>query len=180
MHFHEHDDHFHAHEHYHGGDGNIIVSTIGLVIHSIADGAALGASLYCKNYIGQYYCIVSSKSEGENSGLGLLIFIAILLHKAPAAIGFGTFLQHEGLNQNQLIKHLGVRNLYFIFTIVFHTCCPYFLYHNLFPAFILGNEPGHTWREVINVWCWYPSAIFSWLFSLCSNNSYSARSLLQY
>jgi hypothetical protein len=31
-----------------GGDGNIIVSTIGLVIHSIADGAALGASLYCK------------------------------------------------------------------------------------------------------------------------------------
>lgn len=45
---HEHGDHLHAHEHDHGGKGNIIITTIGLVIHSLADGAALGASLYCK------------------------------------------------------------------------------------------------------------------------------------
>ena len=44
---HEHDDHFHMHEHYHGGQENIIITTIGLVIHSIADGTALGASFYC-------------------------------------------------------------------------------------------------------------------------------------
>ena len=48
MFVHEHNDHLHAHEHYHGGHENILVSTIGLVIHSIADGSALGASLYCK------------------------------------------------------------------------------------------------------------------------------------
>lgn len=45
---HEHGDHLHAHEHDHGGKGNIIITTIGLVIHSLADGSALGASLYCK------------------------------------------------------------------------------------------------------------------------------------
>ena len=49
MHVHSHEDHMHAHEHYHGDSNNILVSTIGLVIHSVADGLALGASLFCKN-----------------------------------------------------------------------------------------------------------------------------------
>jgi hypothetical protein len=52
---------------------------------------------------------VSEKSgEGQNSGLGMLIFLALLLHKAPAALGFGTFLRHEKVTQARLIKHLGV------------------------------------------------------------------------
>lgn len=49
MHVHEHHDHLHAHEHDHGGKENIIVTTIGLVLHSLADGSALGASLFCNN-----------------------------------------------------------------------------------------------------------------------------------
>jgi len=48
LHLHQHEDHLHLHEHYHGGEGNIEVTLIGLVIHSIADGVALGASLYRK------------------------------------------------------------------------------------------------------------------------------------
>ena len=54
---------------------------------------------------------VSSKSaEGaQNAGLGLIIFLALLLHKAPAALGFGSFLRHEGIHNNLLIKHLAVR-----------------------------------------------------------------------
>lgn len=48
MYVHVHGDHVHAHEHYHGTKEHIVVSTIGLVVHSIADGLALGASLYCK------------------------------------------------------------------------------------------------------------------------------------
>ena len=47
MHIHEHEDHFHAHEHFHGAKENIFISTIGLVLHSIADGVALGVSLFC-------------------------------------------------------------------------------------------------------------------------------------
>lgn len=84
-----HKDNEHAHEHYHGGKGNVLVSTIGLVIHSLADGVALGASLFCNPF--NLTCVVSEKSE-QASSLGLIIFIAILLHKAPAALGFGTFL----------------------------------------------------------------------------------------
>ena len=48
---------------------------------------------------------MSSKSESA-SGLGVLIFMAILLHKAPAAIGFGTFLHHEGLRDWGVAKYL--------------------------------------------------------------------------
>ncbi len=51
---HEHDDHFHAHEHYHGGEENVLITTIGLVIHSLADGTALGASLYCNKLLKSY------------------------------------------------------------------------------------------------------------------------------
>lgn len=52
-----------------------------------------------------FYFIVSRKSAAAES-LGLLIFMAILMHKAPAAIGFGTFLSHEGLKGWKLTKHL--------------------------------------------------------------------------
>ena len=34
------------------------------------------------------------------------MFLAILLHKAPGAIGFGTYLEHQGLFGFGLIKHL--------------------------------------------------------------------------
>jgi len=88
------------------------VSTIGLVIHSIADGLALGASLF-----------LSYKSNSAH-GLGILIFLAILMHKAPAAIGFGTFLYHEGLRGFEVAKYV------FFFTVT----CPL---SSLFAYFVL-------------------------------------------
>lgn len=36
----------------------------------------------------------------------MLIFMAIMMHKAPASIGFGTFLQHHGLKSYEFAKHL--------------------------------------------------------------------------
>lgn len=36
----------------------------------------------------------------------MIIYIAILMHKAPAALGFGTFLFHEGLRDFHLAKYL--------------------------------------------------------------------------
>jgi hypothetical protein len=38
----------------------------------------------------------------------MLIFFAVLLHKAPAAIGFGTFLYHEGLRGFDVAKYVFV------------------------------------------------------------------------
>lgn len=38
----------------------------------------------------------------------MIIYLAILMHKAPAALGFGTFLFHEGLHGYHLAKYLFV------------------------------------------------------------------------
>lgn len=37
------------------------------------------------------YALVSERLKQEST-LGFIVFLAILLHKAPGAIGFGTFL----------------------------------------------------------------------------------------
>ena len=34
------------------------------------------------------------------------MFLAIMLHKAPAAFGLSTFLMHEGLDKPRVKKHL--------------------------------------------------------------------------
>ena len=85
--------HEHAHEHFHGDKGTLIISTLGLVVHSIADSVALGSTCYA--------------SQGKNTSLPIIIFFALILHKCPAAIGLTTFLRHEGLKFREIIIHLG-------------------------------------------------------------------------
>lgn len=36
----------------------------------------------------------------------MIVFLAIMLHKAPAAFGLVTFLLHEGLEKSRIKKHL--------------------------------------------------------------------------
>lgn len=81
-HNHEHE-HEHEHFHYHGGKTQLIITTVGLVVHSLSDGFALGSATY--------------SDISNSSNLHLIIYIALLLHKCPAAIGLSTFLLHEGL-----------------------------------------------------------------------------------
>lgn len=64
-------------------------TTIGLVIHAAADGIALGAS-----------------STATNSGLSLVIFFAIMIHKAPAAFGLTSVLIKQGLSKRAVRGHL--------------------------------------------------------------------------
>ena len=85
-------DHDHVHEHFHGDSSNLIISTIGLVVHSIADGVALGSTWYV--------------SQGKETSLPFVIFMALLLHKCPAAIGLTTFLLHENLRIGKIVPHL--------------------------------------------------------------------------
>ncbi|CAI8017187.1 Zinc transporter ZIP9-A [Geodia barretti] len=66
-----------------------LTATIGLVVHAAADGLALGAAAGL------------SKVEVQ-----LIIFLAIMLHKAPAAFGFTSFLIHEGYDKATAKKHL--------------------------------------------------------------------------
>lgn len=86
----EFDDHM-VHEHFHGDDNASLVTTFGLVIHSMADGFALGSASYAST---------------SASSLDLIIFVALLMHKCPAAIGLVTFLMHETQQRLSIFKHL--------------------------------------------------------------------------
>ncbi|KAL7749579.1 hypothetical protein RI367_005135 [Sorochytrium milnesiophthora] len=63
--------------------------TLGLIIHSFSDGVALGAA-----------------SAASQSSLELIIFFAIMLHKAPSAFGLSTFLLHLGYNRRRVRHHI--------------------------------------------------------------------------
>ncbi|KAI9827920.1 MAG: hypothetical protein M1819_006863 [Sarea resinae] len=69
-------------------------TTIGLVIHSAADGIALGAS-----------------SATTSTRLSLIIFLAIMIHKAPAAFGLTSVLLRQGFTKREARAHLIVFSL---------------------------------------------------------------------
>lgn len=67
--------------------------TLGLVIHAVSDGIALGAS-------------------STSPSLSLIIFFALLIHKAPAAFGLSTILlQHTNLSHRAVRTHLAIFSL---------------------------------------------------------------------
>ncbi len=63
-------------------------ATIGLVAHAAADGLAVGAS-------------VTSSTE-----TGLIVFVAIMLHKGPAAFGLSSFLKHINIDDSKSKMYL--------------------------------------------------------------------------
>ncbi|XP_059171361.1 zinc transporter ZIP9-like [Physella acuta] len=75
----------------HSQNRNKITATLGLVVHAAADGIALGAAI--------------TLSETH---ITMIVFVAIMLHKAPAAFGLVSFLMHEGLDRTRIRKHLAV------------------------------------------------------------------------
>uniref|UniRef100_A0A1B6CGJ2 Zinc transporter ZIP9 n=2 Tax=Clastoptera arizonana TaxID=38151 RepID=A0A1B6CGJ2_9HEMI len=77
-----------------GGDRGKITATLGLVVHSAVDGVALGAAA------------TTTQTDVE-----MIVFIAIMLHKAPAAFGLVTFLMHEGIDRKKIRKHLMIFSL---------------------------------------------------------------------
>ncbi|CAG9830666.1 unnamed protein product [Diabrotica balteata] len=82
-----------------------ITATIGLVVHAAADGVALGAA-----------------ATTSHADVEIIVFLAIMLHKAPAAFGLVTFLLHEGIERQRIRKHL----LIFSLAAPVLTCLTYF------------------------------------------------------
>ncbi|KAL2064547.1 hypothetical protein VTL71DRAFT_3684 [Oculimacula yallundae] len=68
-----------------------LATTTGLVIHAAADGIAMGAS-----------------ASTANTKLSFIIFIAIMIHKAPAAFGLTSVLLKQGLSKRAARGHLMV------------------------------------------------------------------------
>lgn len=71
-----------------------LATTLGLVIHAAADGIAMGAS-----------------STSSDMKLGFVIFVAIMIHKAPAAFGLTSVLLKQGLSKRAARGHLIVFSL---------------------------------------------------------------------
>ncbi|KAK5137901.1 hypothetical protein LTR08_006670 [Meristemomyces frigidus] len=69
-------------------------TTVGLVIHALADGIALGAS-----------------TGAKTTRLTLTIFLALMLHKAPAAFGLTSVLLKQNLSKRQARAHLTLFSL---------------------------------------------------------------------
>ena len=63
-------------------------ATVGLIAHAAADGLAVGAS-------------VSSSTE-----TGLIVFVAIMFHKGPAAFGLSSFLKHINIDTSKAKMYL--------------------------------------------------------------------------
>lgn len=72
--------------------GHSFATTTGLVIHAAADGIALGAS-------------------SSDTGLSFIIFLAIMVHKAPASFGLTSVLLRQGLSSRTARAHLLVFSL---------------------------------------------------------------------
>ena len=70
-------------------------TTLGLCIHSAADGIALGAS----------------SASTSTASLSLIIFVAIMVHKAPAAFGLTSVLLKQGLSKRAARAHLVIFSL---------------------------------------------------------------------
>ncbi|KAJ1985568.1 hypothetical protein H4R33_003944 [Dimargaris cristalligena] len=105
-----------SHRHTHGTFTSLLSpATIGMLIHAAADGMALGSATATASAEAD-----SSSSGhdhghvhvhgggGSSSGMSLIIFFAILLHKAPEAFGLCTQLLQEGQSRPAIKRTLVV------------------------------------------------------------------------
>lgn len=97
-----------------GSNERNLTATIGLVVHAAADGVALGAA-----------------ATTSHSDVEIIVFLAIMLHKAPAAFGLVSFLLHEGIERQRIRKHL----------LIFSCSAPLL---TLLTYFGIGNEQKET------------------------------------
>lgn len=104
-----------------------LATTTGLVIHAAADGIAMGAS-----------------ATTSDMKLGLIIFVAIMIHKAPAAFGLTSVLLKQGLSKRAARGHL----------IIFSLAAPVGAISTWFIVTLLGGgnmdgEAGRWWTGML-------------------------------
>ncbi|KAI5284135.1 hypothetical protein KEM52_003058 [Ascosphaera acerosa] len=94
-------------------DANPLATTTGLVIHAAADGIALGSS-----------------TSSADAKLSVIIFLAVILHKAPAAFALASVLMQQGLTRRAVRAHL----LVFSLAAPLGAVATWFVAHTLFAA----------------------------------------------
>ncbi|XP_036167006.1 zinc transporter ZIP9 isoform X2 [Myotis myotis] len=96
-------EHEHSHDHHTQLHAYIGVSLVlGFVFMLLVD--QIGSShVYATDADGVALGAAASTSQ---TSVQLIVFVAIMLHKAPAAFGLVSFLMHAGLERNRIRKHL--------------------------------------------------------------------------
>ncbi|KKA27135.1 hypothetical protein TD95_000398 [Thielaviopsis punctulata] len=102
--------------------------TVGLVIHAAADGIAMGAS-----------------SSTQNTQLGFIIFLAIMVHKAPAAFGLTSVLLKQGVSKYVARGHL----LVFSLAAPCGALATWLLIHLLGGESAMQGAKGHHWTGML-------------------------------
>lgn len=105
-----------------------LATTTGLVIHAAADGIAMGAS-----------------ATTSNTKLGFIIFIAIMIHKAPAAFGLTSVLLKQGLSKRAARGHLIVFSL----AAPFGALSTFILVHLLGGGSTANEDSGQWWTGTL-------------------------------
>jgi len=67
---------------------------VGLVVHAAVDGVALGSAV----------------ANGDST-LGMIVFVAIMLHKAPSSFGLASYLLHNGMSRARVQRRLFIFSL---------------------------------------------------------------------
>lgn len=75
----------------HATFGQALTTIVGLLIHATADGIAMGAS-----------------AQSGDQTLTMVVFVAIMVHKAPAAFGLCAMLMSQRLSRTSIRKAVGV------------------------------------------------------------------------
>ena len=112
----------------HGHPNRSFATTTGLVIHAAADGIALGAS-----------------SLTSNTGLSFIVFLAIMIHKAPAAFGLTSVLLRQGLSKRSARGHL----LLFSLAAPFGALATWAFAHSIGPSRVRNAESTHWWTGIL-------------------------------
>ncbi|BCS26446.1 Mn(2+) transporter ATX2 [Aspergillus puulaauensis] len=127
-------------------------TTTGLVIHAAADGIALGAST-------------------SDTGLSFIIFLAIMVHKAPASFGLTSILLRQGLSSRAARTHL------FIFSLA----APVGAVATFLFVHLLGSgstdDTGAHWRTGILLLFSAGTFLYVAMHTMQENNSISSREL---
>ncbi|KAE8259217.1 hypothetical protein A4X13_0g1166 [Tilletia indica] len=90
-----------------------LTSLLGLVIHAFTDGIAMGAASLASLSSSSPHSR-RAEEEGEEdpaASLRLIVFLAIMLHKAPAALGLSTLLLSQGGSRVGILRAIAVFSL---------------------------------------------------------------------
>ncbi|KAL5003491.1 Zinc/iron permease [Aspergillus recurvatus] len=127
-------------------------TTTGLVIHAAADGIALGAST-------------------SDTGLSFIIFLAIMVHKAPASFGLTSILLRQGLSSRAARTHL----------FVFSLAAPVGALATFLFVHLLGSgttdEASARWRTGVLLLFSAGTFLYVAMHTMQENNSTSSRDL---